>query len=145
VSDDGRLHYYDSKIVSVHDGDTVRLDLDMGFHLWVLNRQCRFLGVWAPELGTLKAPSPEGEAATQHLMKLLGRERFSATRTRTPGFGILGDYLALPGMEPEVIVQTMADKSNELDKYGRVLGSLWLADGTTVNDRMAQYLTVEGL
>lgn len=40
------------KLVKVIDGDTVRLDVDLGFNTWRLNEPYRLARINAPELGT---------------------------------------------------------------------------------------------
>lgn len=40
------------RLVKVIDGDTVRLDVDLGFNTWRLNEPYRLAFVNAPELGT---------------------------------------------------------------------------------------------
>ena len=48
-------HYPVARVVTVHDGDTIRLDVDLGFsvhsYVWV-----RLRGVRAPELGEASGP-----------------------------------------------------------------------------------------
>lgn len=56
------MYEYRAKVASVHDGDTLRLDIDCGFNVWLHRVPCRLLGVDAPELGT-----PEGRAARDWL------------------------------------------------------------------------------
>lgn len=52
-------------VVRVVDGDTVELDLDLGWHL-TLRRSCRLVGINAPERATEFGP-----AATSYLRVLL--------------------------------------------------------------------------
>ncbi len=52
-------------VVEVIDGDTVRLDLDLGFHI-SLRMRCRLMQLNAPELGTAA-----GEAAKAYAQSLL--------------------------------------------------------------------------
>ena len=42
----------------MYDGDTVRLDIDLGLSVWVRNVPCRVNGIDCPEM-----KSPEGKAA----------------------------------------------------------------------------------
>jgi endonuclease YncB( thermonuclease family) len=48
---------YPGTVVRVVDGDTVRLNLDLGLHIWRTD-SCRIRGINTPELGTA-----EGRAA----------------------------------------------------------------------------------
>ena len=56
---------YNAIVRSVHDGDTARVDVDLGFGL-IINLSCRFYGINAPELNTI-----EGIKARDYLQKLL--------------------------------------------------------------------------
>lgn len=56
---------YPAVVVRVVDGDTVRLSLHLGLHIWRTDN-CRILGINAPELNT-----PEGQAAKAYAEMLL--------------------------------------------------------------------------
>lgn len=131
------MYEYAATVRSVHDGDTFEADLDLGFHTH-LRTSIRLAGINAPELGKVKALNPDGQAATEGLMGLLGgRDLFAAVRTR-PSFGIPGDYLLAPGVRIDLVVVTIALR--EFEKYGRVLASARLlgaaGTATTINDAM---------
>lgn len=57
---------YVAKVISVHDGDTFRCDIDLGFGVEMRNIAVRMVGVYAPELG-----KPSGAEATAKLKELL--------------------------------------------------------------------------
>ena len=70
-------YVYAAKVVSVHDGDTMTLDIDLGFYVRV-QMPCRVLGINAAELGTsgglvardtLRALCPEGSDITVKSVK----------------------------------------------------------------------------
>ncbi len=44
------FYQYQANIVDVHDGDTVRADIDLGFNIWRHNEPLRLNGIDAPEL-----------------------------------------------------------------------------------------------
>lgn len=52
-------------MLNVHDGDTVTLDVDLGFNVW-RSDNFRLDGINAPELAT-----PEGKAALAYLLTLV--------------------------------------------------------------------------
>lgn len=54
------------RVHPIHDGDTVRLDVDLGFGIWKRWERFRLTGIQAPELGT-----PAGNAARYWLRDLL--------------------------------------------------------------------------
>ena len=47
--DDTKYHY-SAKVIDVHDGDTIRCDIDLGFGIILKNQAFRFFGINAPEL-----------------------------------------------------------------------------------------------
>lgn len=100
---------YRAVILSVHDGDTLDLDLDLGFRLHNIQMVMRFSGVDAPEL---KRTDRLGEIA---------REALTGWLVAHPG-----PYLA----------QTEKDRT---EKYGRfLLSALVAADGhELINDQLA--------
>jgi micrococcal nuclease len=58
------MYNYNANVVKVIDGDTVRLDIDLGFRVrWVSN--CRLASINAPELGS------GGEEARDYLKTIL--------------------------------------------------------------------------
>ena len=60
-------HTYRAIVRDVTDGDTVAVDVDCGFHVWI-RMSCRLLGVDAPERGTAA-----GKLAKAYLVALLPR------------------------------------------------------------------------
>jgi len=65
---------YMAKVVNVHDGDTITLDIDLGFGIRLPGQSwtgktmlsCRIYGINAPELNT-----PEGKAARDFALTLV--------------------------------------------------------------------------
>jgi len=56
---------YPARVLSIHDGDTLTLSLDLGFNL-SFQCACRVYGINAPELAT-----PEGKAALAFIQTLV--------------------------------------------------------------------------
>lgn len=44
------LYEYKANVVEVYDGDTIRVDIDLGFGVWKHNEPIRLLGLDAPEV-----------------------------------------------------------------------------------------------
>ena len=99
--------YKIKKINRIIDGDTIDVDIDLGFWITVSYR-VRLLGIDAAETRTKDlAEKAEGLAAKEWLEKELARE---------------GEW----------IIETKKE-----DKYGRILGTLYLVgDPVTLNERM---------
>lgn len=100
------MYEYQATIVSEHDGDTLRADVDLGFGIWIHDQDFRLNRINAPEItGEQK---PMGERSLLYLRGVLPAGRV-------------------------VTVKTTKDK---LDKYGRMLGDFYLDDGSCVNDAL---------
>jgi micrococcal nuclease len=92
------MYEYRVKIVRVVDGDTVDVDIDLGFGIWIHKERVRIMGIDTPESRTRDAVEKLfGLAAKKRLEELLGE--YSILRTIKPGknddkFGrILGDFI----------------------------------------------------
>lgn len=44
------LYTYKAVVVSVYDGDTVTVDIDLGFRIWMRDQKVRLFGVNTPEI-----------------------------------------------------------------------------------------------
>lgn len=92
--------YRVEKIIDIIDGDTLKVELDLGFNIFH-RVTLRLVDINAPEVRTLNEELKKyGLRAKQKLKEYLD-------------FGAVGD----------VIVSTL--KPNSEDKYGRVLGTLY--------------------
>jgi micrococcal nuclease len=107
---------YAAQVVDVIDGDTVRLDVDLGFSI----RQrmtLRLYGINTPEI--VGASKAEGLAARQYLIGLLSASFQTATQ---------------PQAWKPVTIKTFKDKG---DKYGRILALIFTGDDPIpVNDKL---------
>lgn len=56
------MYEYKATLVRVVDGDTVVLDIDLGFGVWKHGERCRLAGIDAPEI-----PTSEGYTAADAL------------------------------------------------------------------------------
>ena len=107
------MYQYKCKIIKVLDGDTVDIDLDLGFKIILANQRVRMAGVDTPESRTAnKEEKPRG---------LLSKKK-------------LGEKLPVGSWQ---IIETQRSDNND-DKFGRILGVFILEDGTKVNDWLIQ-------
>ena len=103
------MYQYKCKINKVLDGDTVDIDLDLGFNIVLANQRVRMAGIDTPESRTTnKEEKPRG---------LLSKKK-------------LGEKLPIGSWQ---IIETQKSDNND-DKFGRILGVFLLEDGTKVND-----------
>lgn len=107
------MYQYKCKINKVLDGDTVDIDLDLGFNIVLVNQRVRMAGVDTPESRTTnKEEKPRG---------LLSKKK-------------LAEKLPVGSWQ---IIETQRSDNND-DKFGRILGVFILEDGTKVNDWLIQ-------
>ena len=99
------MYEYRVKILKVVDGDTVDVDIDLGFGVWLKDERVRIMGIDTPESRTSdKVEKVFGLAAKARLKELLGKTAILKTRVNKDGedmkgkFGrILGDFcVAMP-------------------------------------------------
>lgn len=88
---DDKLYYYRAEIVSVYDGDTCTVDIDLGMGIWVRGEKLRLLRINAPEMRG--AEKVAGKASRDFLRELiLGKAVF--IQTKKDKRGKYGRYLA---------------------------------------------------
>ena len=94
------MHEYNCTIRRVVDGDTVDVDIDLGFGMWIHNERVRLYGIDTPESRTRDLVEKKfGLAAKERLKQLLGESTVLRTQIARNGedmkgkFGrILGDF-----------------------------------------------------
>lgn len=94
------MYEYRTKVVRVVDGDTVDVDIDLGFGVWLRKSRIRLLGIDTPESRTRDLEEKKyGLAAKDFLVSCLGEE--PTLRTTKDGKGkfgrILGEFLVDDG------------------------------------------------
>ena len=94
------MYEYKAKLLKVVDGDTVDVDIDLGFGVWLRNERVRIMGIDTPESRTSdKVEKLFGLAAKKRLKELLTKDIVLKTFKGRGGedakgkFGrILGDF-----------------------------------------------------
>ncbi len=67
------LYHYRARVISVYDGDTCTVDIDLGLHAWVHEEKLRLARINAPELVGMEKPA--GLASRDFLRSLIdGKE-----------------------------------------------------------------------
>ena len=95
------MYEYRGKVKRVIDGDTVDVDIDLGFNTWIKNERVRIMGIDTPESRTRnKIEKRFGLLAKARLKSLLGKQIVLKTQIDRKGqdmkgkFGrILGDFM----------------------------------------------------
>jgi len=107
---ESKMYEYKCELDRVVDGDTVDVDIDLGFGIWLRKERVRVMGIDTPESRTSDPIEKVfGKAASARLKELI---------------------------EHDCILCTTKDRSGEDDrgKYGRVLGDFRLSDGRMATD-----------
>ena len=103
------MYTYTASVLKVIDGDTIEVDFDLGFGVWLRNQRIRLDGIDTPESRTAdKEEKVRGTLSKEKLKEILGKE---------------------------IRVTTKIDPN---EKYGRILGVLVNADGVNVNEWLIQ-------
>jgi len=117
------MYEYRVKVLRVVDGDTVDVDIDLGFGIWIHNERVRIMGIDTPESRTKDAVEKLfGLAAKKRLEELLGEYSVLRTQVAKDGtdmkgkFGrVLGDFIDDGG---RFITKIMMEEGHCVPYYG---------------------------
>ena len=107
------MNEYDVKVLKVVDGDTVDVDIDLGFGIVLTDERVRIMGIDTPESRTSdKIEKLFGLAAKERLKELLGEETVLITKDDKHGedmkgkFGrVLGDFRVGGKTVTEILIE----------------------------------------
>ena len=111
------VYEYSCKIVRVVDGDTVDVDIDLGFGVWMHKERIRLYGIDTPESRTRDLEEKK--------------------------FGLLAKK-QVEHFLPKDSIQTLVTVKDKAGKYGRILGKFIIEDHmhpmpTTINEWMIRH------
>ena len=111
------MYEYSCKIVRVVDGDTVDVDIDLGFGVWMHNERVRLHGIDTPESRTRDLEEKK--------------------------FGLLAKE-QVEHFLPKGSIQTLVTVRDKAVKFGRILGKFKIEDSlyptpTTINEWMIRH------
>ena len=104
------MYEYKCKIVKVVDGDTVDIDLDLGFGVWLRDERVRIMGIDTPESRT--------SDKIEKVFGLLAKDRLNS----------------LLGGEAILLSQVTKGGENMKGKFGRILGNFKTMNGDNISD-----------
>ena len=108
------MYEYRCKVLKVIDGDTVDIDIDLGFGTWIRNERVRIMGIDTPESRTSNDIEKKfGLAAKSRLQELLGETAILKTQVNKKGEDMKG-------------------------KFGRILGNFTTEDGRSCADILCE-------
>ena len=104
---------YEVKVLKIVDGDTVDVDIDLGFGITLRDERVRIMGIDTPESRTSdKVEKVFGLASKDRLKKLLGKDAILITTENKHGedmkgkFGrVLGDFKVGDKRVTEILVE----------------------------------------
>ena len=107
------MYEYKVNIIKIVDGDTVDVDIDLGFGMWIKDERVRMMGIDTPESRTRdKVEKKFGLASKERLKRMLGKKGILKTQVNKKGedmkgkFGrILGDFVVDDKMATEILVE----------------------------------------
>ena len=102
------MYEYKCKIIKIVDGDTVDIDLDLGFGVWLRDERVRIMGIDTPESRT--------SDKIEKVFGLLAKDRLNS----------------LLGEEAILLSQVTKGGENMKGKFGRILGNFKTIDGKNV-------------
>ena len=96
------MYEYRAKLTNVVDGDTVDVDIDLGFGIWMRDERVRIMGIDTPESRTSDKVEKVFGLASKHRVKEL--------------------------LEKDMVLKTFAAKDGEdmKGKFGRILGDFFV-------------------
>ena len=110
------MYEYRCKIDRVVDGDTVDVDIDLGFGIWLRKERVRLYGIDTPECRTRDLEEKKyGLAAKSFVQDLL----------------------------PVGSMQTLRTKKDDKGKFGRILGEFVVYDAVTDSSRTLNQIMID--
>jgi micrococcal nuclease len=117
------MYEYRVEVKRIVDGDTVDVDIDLGFGVWLRGERVRIMGIDTPESRTSnEIEKVFGLAAKARLKELLGKTAILKTMIDKSGedakgkFGrILGDFIC----EDKTVTQILIEEGHAVEYWGQ--------------------------
>ena len=119
------MYEYKANLIKVVDGDTVDVDIDLGFGVWLKDERVRIAGIDTPESRTRdQVEKLFGLAAKKRVQELLADKVVLKTFAAKDGedmkgkFGrILGDFYV--GNDKKLLTEVMIDEGHAVPYHGQ--------------------------
>ena len=116
------MYEYRCEVVKIIDGDTIRVDVDLGFGIWSRNETVRLYGIDTPESRTRDLEEKKyGLAAKQFLTNM--RDDSGAIKLKSHGKGkfgrILGELWRTTNYADKSINEYMVEKHHAAPYHGQ--------------------------
>lgn len=124
------MYEYRCKILKVVDGDTVDVDIELGFGIVLTDERVRIMGIDTPESRTSdKVEDIFGEAAKARVKELLGKGDYAILKTEVNKDGedmkgkfgrVLGDFLVEEWeSQPKLLTEILIEEGHAVKYYGQ--------------------------
>ncbi|MFC1468001.1 helix-turn-helix domain-containing protein [Verrucomicrobiota bacterium] len=107
IAKDAELYHYVAQVQSVYDGDTCRVDIDLGLGMWLRNEKLRLVRINAPEM---TGPEKAAGAASRDFLRGLIDGREVIIETLKDRRGKYGRYLAEIWLEQDGVWLNVNDE-----------------------------------
>jgi micrococcal nuclease len=113
------MYKYRCKVLRVVDGDTVDVDIDLGFGIWVHRERIRVMGIDTPESRTRdlteKAFGLAAKEFVKSLMPIGSSQIIKTQKDKTGKFGrVLGDFI----IEGKLLTEHMIENCHAVPYHG---------------------------
>ena len=118
-----KAHRYTCTLIRVIDGDTIDVDIDLGFSVWLKKQRVRLSGIDTPESRTRNLEEKKlGLAAKARLIELCGQE----LQVKSLGKGKYGRILGVPyTKDGDDICQILIDEGHAVEYHGGTKKKVW--------------------
>ena len=121
------MYEYRVNVLRVVDGDTVDVDIDLGFGVWLRKERVRIMGIDTPESRTSDSIEKVfGIASKNRLKELLGEEAVLRTQVSKDGedmkgkFGrLLGDFMCVVNGETRTVSNVLISEGHAVEYWGQ--------------------------
>jgi len=141
------MYEYRAYVNRVIDGDTVDVDIDLGFGVILKDERVRIMGIDTPESRTRdKVEKIFGLAAKDRLKELLGKEAILKTQINKDGedmkgkFGrVLGDFVVEEWEgQPQLVTEIMIEEGHAVKYHGQNKADVEIAHMANRNKLMEE-------
>ena len=118
------MYEYRCKVVHIVDGDTVDVDIDLGFGVWMKKQRIRLYGIDTPESRTRDLEEKKyGLAAKKFLTGMLDDEAGITLKTHKDAEGkfgrILGELWRTTNYADQSINEHMVEQNHAVEYFGQ--------------------------
>lgn len=113
------MYEYRCKVLRIVDGDTVDVDIDLGFGIWMHRERIRVMGIDTPESRTRdlteKAFGLAAKEYVKSLMPIGSTQIIKTQKDKTGKFGrVLGDFI----IEDKLLTEHMIENYHAVPYHG---------------------------